>query len=235
MPISSYAVLSVTKGPRVGTVPLPRVTPDAPDTRYRFGLRFSPQGTQGCSKQPRYASPIPLQAFKHPYLTSVDLTGRNSSTRTALDELRARDQREPKNNREILYGLLPIPGGSDNGVAFTKRSKGAKSRQLHSKIDETTGETQRLTPCVHCAFQLVNWEGPEEGPRPLCVNRASGAQRCSRCFANKRGCVEVPATALEEVKAMEEKAKRTSTDDDLVGFLLGRLTLIQLTDVARPS
>lgn len=112
---------------------------------------------------------------------------------------------------------MPLPGGSDNGVAFAKRSKGAKSRRLHSTIDEAKGETQRPVPCVSCTIHLANWEGPEV-PRPFCVNRGPGMRMCGRCYTGRRGCLEVPATALEKVKALEEQAKKTASDDDLVNF-----------------
>lgn len=93
---------------------------------------------------------------------------------------------------------------------------GARSRRLHSTVDETKGETRRSVPCVNCIVHLANWEGPDEGPRPLCVHRASGVRRCGRCYANNKKCLQIPATALQKVKALEEVAKKTFTDSNLV-------------------
>ncbi|KAL2105257.1 hypothetical protein VUR80DRAFT_8672 [Thermomyces stellatus] len=113
--------------------------------------------------------------------------GRNRSNHATRIEKHARAPRKPKNNRERLYGLLPLPGENENRVVFAKRSKGAEARQLHSTLDETKGETQREVPCLY-----------------------------------RKRCLEVPSSAFEEVKALEETSKKACVDDDLPALYAGQ-------------
>lgn len=97
-----------------------------------------------------------------------------------------------------------------------KRTKAATLRSLHSAFDEAIGETQRPIPCARCAYHLANWEGPDEGPRPLCVDGASS--NCNRCASARVGkpCVEVSGVPRSKVLALEEVSRRTFDDAGLV-------------------
>ncbi|MBE3046181.1 hypothetical protein IMZ48_27315 [Candidatus Bathyarchaeota archaeon] len=94
-------------------------------------------------------------------------------------------KRAPRNNRERIYGHLPIPTDKDYKVAFQKRDEAAKARLLHSTIDKAKWEKQQCPPCTNCAVYLANWEGPEEAlahsaSRGLDHRRASAAWRMGR-------------------------------------------------------
>ena len=128
--------------------------------------------------------------------------------------------RAPKNNRERLYGHLPILADKDCKVALQKRDKAARTRLLHSTIDIAKWENERCPPCTNCAVYLANWEGLEEGPRPLCVE-GPGSSTCKRCLSDGTLCESADLHfGSVEVRVLEETAKNTSADDHLVSVSL---------------
>ncbi|SPO05145.1 uncharacterized protein DNG_07831 [Cephalotrichum gorgonifer] len=123
----------------------------------------------------------------------------------------------PQSKRELLYGPLPRAGDNNYEEAIAKRNEAAGRRRRYSTCNEAAGETQRAIPCARCARHLADWEGPDEGPRPICVDGASGSTKCTRCSSDssKKPCVEVTGAARAMVRALEDVAQKVSSDADL--------------------
>lgn len=78
----------------------------------------------------------------------------------------SRMQRNLINNREMLYGLLPIRAEVKQ---WRQRRKAEFIRAKHSVFNPSIGEKLRPVCCLRCARHVSEWEGPEEGVPAACV------------------------------------------------------------------
>ena len=131
----------------------------------------------------------------------------------------AAPKRDPENNRERIYGLIPIPGDENYKAAFKKRMDTARERQRHTTIIENEGERKRDISCVNCALHLADWEGEDEGSAPICVDEA-GSFTCIRCLSDGKQCEEPGPASREAVGKLDDVAMECYADWALVSVTL---------------
>lgn len=125
--------------------------------------------------------------------------------------------RDPYNNREALYGLLPIRAETKQ---WSQRRRAEQQRASHSTYNPAIGEKLRPVCCLRCARHLAEWQGPEEGAPPVCIEVGGKSSKCGRCGseASQKHCLPVTGVPGAKLKVLLDVVPRTLSDDDLVSI-----------------